>query len=60
MQEDPAVPWDSKSFKKHNKKLSDAQAKKAARIANAILEKTGDEGKAIRIANAAVKKGKKK
>ena len=46
------MPWDKKSFKKHNKSLSDKQAANAARIANAILEKTGDEGKAIRIANA--------
>jgi uncharacterized protein YdaT len=34
--------------------LSDKQAKKAAQIANAILKETGDEKKAIRIANARV------
>lgn len=56
------MPWDSKSFKsKHNKKLSPAQARKTAKVANAILRETGDEGKAIRIANAqAKKKGKGK
>lgn len=47
------MPWDYKSFReKHNQKLTPEQAKKAARIANAILKETGDEGRAIRIANA--------
>ena len=56
------MPWTPASYrKKHNKKLTPAQAKKASKIANAILEKTGDEGKAIRIANSqAKKKGKSK
>lgn len=50
------MPWTADSFKKkHNKKLSPSKAKKAASIANAILKKTGDEGKAIRIANAKAK-----
>lgn len=54
------MPWTGKSFKaRHNKKLSPKKASKAAAIANAILKDTGDEGKAIRIANAQVKrKGK--
>ena len=46
------MPWDAKSFRKHNRKLSGARAAKAASIANAVLAKTGDEGKAIRIANS--------
>jgi len=46
-------PWTPKSFReKHNQKLTDAQARKAAAIANAILKDTGDEGKAIRVASA--------
>ena len=52
-------PWDAASFKKkHNKGLSKSKAKKAASIASAIVEKEGEgsAGKAIRIANAAVKK----
>jgi len=50
------MPWTAKEFKKkHNKKLTDAQARKAALIANAVLKQTGDEGKAIRIANARAK-----
>ena len=48
------MPWTGQTFKKHNKKLSTGQAKKAARIANAILKDTGDEGLAIRTANARI------
>ena len=54
------MPWDSKSFQKHNKKLHGAAATKAAHVATAILEKTGDEGKAIRIANSVGDKAMKK
>jgi uncharacterized protein YdaT len=55
------MPWDGKSFRtRHNKTLSPKKAGKAAKIANAILKKTGDEGKAIRIANSMVKKDHKK
>jgi uncharacterized protein YdaT len=47
------MPWTGKEFaSKHNKKLSGEQANKAAKIANAILRETGDDGKAIRIANS--------
>jgi len=47
------MPWDAQSFaSRHNKKLKGARAAKAASVANAILDKTNDEGKAIRIANA--------
>lgn len=53
------MPWTGQSFRKHNKKLTPAQAKKASQIANAVLDETGNEGKAIRIANAQVKKGSK-
>jgi uncharacterized protein YdaT len=51
------MPWDAKSFAaRHNKRLSGDRAGKAARVASAILRETGDEGKAIRIANAQAKK----
>jgi len=54
------MPWSVKSFKeKHNKKLSKVEAQVAADIANAILRETGDEGKAVRIANSKVKRRKK-
>jgi uncharacterized protein YdaT len=50
------MPWTSETFKsRHNKGLSGKQARRAAKIANAHLRKTGNEGAAIRIANAAVK-----
>lgn len=55
------MPWTPSTFKKrHNQKLTTAQSQKAARIANGILRKTGNEASAIRIANAEVKRGKKK
>ena len=51
------MPWTAESFKnKHNKKLTGAQAKKASKQANAILNKTGDEGMAIAVANKNAKK----
>jgi uncharacterized protein YdaT len=50
------MPWTGQSFHKHNKKLSGSQSKKAASQANAILEKTGDEGLAISVANKNAKK----
>lgn len=51
--ETASMPWTAEDFReKHNKKLTPAQAHKAAKIANAILERTGDEGKAIRVANS--------
>lgn len=53
------MPWTGKSFSKHNKKLTPKQATQAAKVANAVLKETGDEGKAIAIANAqANKQGK--
>ena len=55
------MPWDSASFAaRHNKKLGPGKAAKAARIANAILKRTGDEGLAIATANARVKGSKPK
>ena len=51
------MPWTPSSFvAKHNKGLSPRQGNQAARVANAILRNTGDEGKAIRIANWQAKK----
>ena len=51
------MPWSAESFKKkHNHGLSSAQAERAAATANAVLERTGSEESAIRIANAQAKK----
>ena len=53
------MPWTAKTFRsRHNKKLSPAQSRKAAKIADDVLRRTGDEGRAIRTANAAVKRKK--
>ncbi len=50
------MPWNAKTFKsRHNKNLSPGKAEKASKIANAILQKTGDEGLAIATANARAK-----
>lgn len=47
------MPWTPQQFaSRHNHHLSGADARKAAGIANAILRRTGDEGLAIRTANA--------
>lgn len=54
------MPWDAVSFKRHNRKLSPKRAAKAARIANAILKRTGDEGLAIATASARAKGQKPK
>ena len=51
------MPWSGASFKKrHNHSLTGDQAQKAAAQANAILEKTGDEGMAIAVANKNAKR----
>lgn len=50
------MPWDSSkgSVGKHNKKAAKSPKKRRAwsKVANKVLEKTGDEGRAIREANA--------
>lgn len=50
------MPWNANTFRKHNKRLSKSQSGKAARQANAILRKTGDEGLAIAVANKNAKR----
>lgn len=56
------MPWNSRSASGFTKKAKSPAAKKQwAKTANAVLKKTGNEGSAIRIANAVVKKrGRKK
>ena len=56
------MPWTPKQATKHNHKIKSAKRKKQwSKVANSILARTGDEGRAIRGANSAVKKaGKKK
>jgi uncharacterized protein YdaT len=52
------MPWTPKEAKTKKKGLSKKESAKWASIANAVLEKSGDEGKAIRIASSRTKKGK--
>jgi hypothetical protein len=53
------MPWKPSDAIGKTKKASTPGAKKQwAGAANAVLKKTGDEGKAVRIANAAVAKNK--
>jgi len=49
------MPWSSKDAKHHTKKANTPKKKRQfAKVANKVLEETGDEGRAIRTANAAV------
>ena len=51
------MPWKSSSAGKHTKKArTPAKKRQWAKTANSVLRKTGDEGRAVRIANAAVKR----
>ena len=55
------MPWALSDAPRHTKKATTKAAKKQWKtVSNKILDESGDEGKAIRIANAAVKKRKKK
>jgi hypothetical protein len=55
------MPWRPNQAEEHTKKAKSPAAKKQwAATADAVLKKTGDDGQAIRIANAAVKKRGKK
>lgn len=50
------MPWTPQTFAaRHNQALKPAAASKAARIANAILKRTGDDGLAIATANKQAK-----
>jgi hypothetical protein len=51
------MPWSGSSFKdKHNHSASASEAAGAARQANAIAEKTGNEGMALAVANKTINK----
>lgn len=58
------MPWNEDSeATKHTHKAKSAKSKKQwRRVANSVLEKTGDEARAVRTANGVIKKssGKKK
>jgi hypothetical protein len=51
------MPWTMESALRHTHKAKSKGAKKQwSAVANKILQESGDDAKAIRIANAAVKK----
>ena len=55
------MPWSAKDATRFTKKARSPKAKRQfAHVANAVLAKTGNEGRAIRSANAAVAKRRKK
>ena len=55
------MPWTMKdALKKTKKATTPMKEKKWAAVANSVLKTSGDEGKAVRIANAVVKQTKPK
>lgn len=52
------MPWQASDAKKHHKGLNSSQSKEWSGVANAVLGDTGDDAKAIRIANSQVNKSK--
>jgi uncharacterized protein YdaT len=51
------MPWNPSEAPKKNKKANTpAEKKQWARVANKVLKSTGDEGRAVRTANASIKK----
>ncbi len=54
------MPWTPKDATRFTKKADTPTAKRQfSEVANSVLKKTGDEGRAIRSANAAVGRRKK-
>lgn len=55
------MPWNARSAFRHTKAAqSQADKRLWARTANAVLKATGDEGRAVRIANYQVKQSNMK
>lgn len=55
------MPWPASKATSFTKKAKSPKAKRQwAAVADSELARTGDEGRAIRAANAVVKRGKKK
>ena len=52
------MPWTPDDAVTHNKKATGAKAKQWSAVANKVLEQSGDDGKAVRIANAAIQKNR--
>jgi hypothetical protein len=54
------MPWNGRTFRKHNKDATAKQLTVGAKAANAVLHETGDEGRAVRAGNAAIRKMKRR
>lgn len=55
------MPWGPKDAKAKTKKAKSPTAKRQwAHVADAVLSSTGDEGRAVREANAVIKRRRKK
>lgn len=55
------MPWTSSDSARHTKKAKSPKRRRQwSKVANSILERTGDEGRAVRGANAAVNKAEAK
>jgi hypothetical protein len=53
------MPWTSKDATRHDKKAKGKKGALWAKVANQVLNKTGNEGRAVREANAVVKRAKR-
>jgi len=49
------MPWTPKDAPAHNRNATGKRARQWADVANSVLQHTGDEGRAVREANAAIK-----
>lgn len=55
------MPWSARDATKHDKKAKSKTAKRQwSAVANNVLAATNDEGRAVREANAVIKRRKKK
>ena len=51
------MPWTERDVGRHNKSVKGSKGKRQwADVANAVLKRTGNEGRAIREANAVAKR----
>ena len=51
------MPWNGRDAKRHTHKAKSKKARRQwSKVANSVLQRTGDEGAAVRAANGVVKK----
>jgi hypothetical protein len=55
------MPWDPSDAKSHTKKATTPKLQRQfSEVANSVLKRTGDEGRAVREANAVVQRSSKR